>query len=492
MKAKELLSELFIPQFDSNTSVPAYIALYRVLERNIIDGKLSVGAKLPASRPLSISLKVSRNTVKAAYELLQAEGYIETKRGAGSYVSKVLVNNSKGSSNNSEPQNQAENVKLSRLFERLTAKETITPAQELGLLAPAIPAISEFPWIQWQRSVNYAGRVMKHEVESSALGSEQLRVQIASYLKIVRGVDCHKENIMIFSGSQQAIYMSLQLLINPGDSVFVENPCYFGIDGAVNALNATKIPIEIDHQGFNLKREFYQNSKVAVVTPSRNYPLGHTMSLNRRLALLNWAKEHNSWIIEDDYDSEFRFDGPPLTCLQGLGKANRVIYAGTFSRILHPSIRIGYLVLPEVLVEPFSLAKKLMHGNVPILPQLALAEFMSTGYFSSHVRKMRKLYRGRRDFLRAIIQEQLEGYLSLVESDGGMHCVYILNKNVSDIVVCNQARKQGLGVMALSPYYSGDNKRNGLVIGFAGYNESEQLRAVGLLAKIMRNANLNL
>ncbi len=204
-------------------------------------------------------------------------------------------------------------------------------------------------------------------------------------------MSCSKDNILIFSDSQQAIYTSLQLLIDPQDSVFVEDPCYFRIDGAFNALNAKKIPVEVDRQGFNLQRESYLESKVAVVTPSRNYPLGYTLSLPRRLVLLNWAKENSSWIIEDDYDGEFRFDGPPLNSLQGLGKTERVIYAGKFSRILHPSIRIGYLVLPPLLVEPFTLAKKLMLGNVPILAQFALAEFMSAGYFSSHVRKMRKL-----------------------------------------------------------------------------------------------------
>ncbi len=487
MIKSEYLSELFIPYLKKEEKVAQYIQLFRALQSCILEGKLTAGAKLPATRPLAHSLKVSRNTVKAAFELLQAEGYIQTRLGAGTFVSDITSVQLNREQDCSVQSTLPVEIEFSNLMNRLDWQAHQNITMGLGLLAPALPAMSQFPWIQWQRAVNYAGRVMKHESPKSEFGCEELREQIADYLQIVRGVKCSSSNILIFSGSQQAIYFTLQLLINPGESVFVEDPCYFGIDGAVNALGAVKVPIAVDESGFNLQPDDYLKSKLAVVTPSRNYPLGHTMSLTRRMALLNWANNHNGWVIEDDYDSEFRFDRPPLTSLQGLSNGQRVIYAGTFSRILHQSIRIGYLVLPDQLVAPFSVAKRLMHGSLPVLPQLALAKFMANGHFSSHVRKMRKLYSIRRDILRSLISEQLPSYLQEVSSDGGMHCVYYLKHALSDIEICDQAAKQGLAIRPLSSYYSQKMIKQGLVIGFAGFSESEQVKAVSILKHIMVN-----
>jgi GntR family transcriptional regulator/MocR family aminotransferase len=489
MIKSEYLSELFIPYLKKEEKIPQYIQLFRALQSCILEGKLASGAKLPASRPLAQSLKVSRNTVKAAFELLQAEGYIQTRLGAGTFVSDTSSVQLKLRDTNSTESAPPIDIQFSELMTRLDWKSHQDLTMGLGLLAPALPAMSQFPWIQWQRAVNYAGRVMKHESPKSEFGCEELREQIADYLKIVRGVKCNASNLLIFSGSQQAIYFTLQLLINPGDSVFVEDPCYYGINGAVNALGAVKVPIPVDESGFDLLPADYHKSKLAVVTPSRNYPLGHTMSLSRRMALLNWANSENGWIIEDDYDSEFRFDKPPLTSLQGLSNGQRVIYAGTFSRILHQSIRIGYLVLPDELVAPFSVAKRLMHGSLPVLPQLALAKFMANGHFSSHVRKMRKLYRGRREILRELIASQLSEYLELISSDGGMHCVYYLTHKLSDIQICQQADKQGLAIRPLSSYYSLNDSKQGLVIGFAGFTELEQRKAIAALKEVMTNVD---
>ena len=485
MIKSEYLSELFIPYLKKEEKIPQYIQLFRALQSCILEGKLSAGSKLPASRPLAQSLKVSRNTVKAAFELLQAEGYIQTRLGAGSFVSDTTSVQLTKQNTSTIEKTPSVDIQFSQLMNRLNWQEHQDSTIGMGLLAPALPAMSQFPWIQWQRAVNYAGRVMKHESPKAEFGCEELREQIADYLQIVRGVKCHASNILIFSGSQQAIYFTLQLLINPGDSVFVEDPCYYGINGAVNALGALKLPISVDENGFNLQQDDYPKSKLAVVTPSRNYPLGHTMSLARRMALLNWANNENGWIIEDDYDSEFRFDKPPLTSLQGLSSGQRVIYAGTFSRILHQSIRIGYLVLPDQLIAPFSVAKRLMHGSLPVLPQLALAKFMANGHFSSHVRKMRKLYSSRREVLRRLIAAELPQSLELVKSDGGMHCVFYLHHKLSDRQICERAEAQGLAIRPLSSYYSQKVTKQGLVIGFAGFTEAEQSKAVGLLKAIM-------
>jgi len=479
----EFPSELFLPLLQE-ANIPRYIALFRAIRQSIMEGKLIAGAKLPASRPLAQSLKLSRNTVKSAFELLLAEGYIETRPGSGSFVSDSVAVTLPATRVMQKRTLAKSSDKLSKLAERLNRQPHHKSPYTKDLLEPAIPALAEFPWIKWQRAVNYAARVMKHELQASALGSSALRQQIASYLQVVRGVNCQANNILVFSGSQQAIYLSLQLLLDPGASVFVEEPCYFGMEGAVNAIGANKIPIDIDSQGFNLTSEKQHLANVAVITPSRNYPLGTTLSLQRRIALLQWANATSSWIIEDDYDSEFRFDGLPLTSLQGLDWAQRVIYSGTFSRILHPSIRIGYLVLPDQLLIPFSRAKTLMQGNVSMLPQLALAQFMAVGHFSSHVRKMRKLYHWRRNLLQRLVEQYLCDYLTLVPSDGGMHCVYLLGTKYSDKVICQRARERGVGVKNLSDYYSSANKSQGLVIGFAGFNEQQQRRAVQVLESI--------
>jgi len=248
------------------------------------------------------------------------------------------------------------------------------------------------------------------------MGDDLLRNQIASYLQVTRGVSCDAEQVMICSGSQQALYLSFQLLLNADDTVWVEDPGYHGISGAITSVRANEFPVPTDQDGFEVNYAIKHkiDARAAIVTPSHNYPMGYTLSLERRLALIEWAKQHSSWIIEDDYDSEFRYEGPPLTALQGLGGEHCVIYAGTFTRILHPSIRLGYLIIPPSLVEPFTKAKRYIDGGISQLPQLALGEFMASGQFSSHVRRMRKLYQHRRKVLNDAIANALEGILERV------------------------------------------------------------------------------
>ncbi|WP_315982903.1 PLP-dependent aminotransferase family protein [Aliamphritea spongicola] len=231
----------------------------------------------------------------------------------------------------------------------------------------------------------------------------------------------------------------------------MEEPGYYGVDGALAAVGANKVAVPADEEGFHLEAALQRsgNARLALLTPSRNYPMGYTLSLARRLALLNWAREQDAWIIEDDYDSEFRFDGPPLTSLQGLSGGERVIYMGTFSRILHPSIRLGYLVLPEVLTEPFSQVRAYVDGGLSSLPQIALADFMASGDFASHVRRMRKLYQQRRDILNTLAEQRFGDQLLRVESDGGMHSTFIfrddLNISDRDLAAAAQARGWGYG-----------------------------------------------
>lgn len=488
-------SELFLPFLKAEQSLPQYMVLFRAFQQAILQGDLITGAKLPASRPLAIALNISRNTVKTAYEMLQAEGYIETRHGAGSYVAQHFSHQNSPQKRKQTSANTATPTPiLSDLAQRLQALKSSQTPSHGKLFSLALPCLKSFPWQQWQRHVNNAGRKMRHASGDSGVGNAMLRAQVADYLQVSRGVKCDAAQVMICSGSQQALYLALQVLVNPNEPVMVESPGYRGIDGALQSVGARKITVPADQEGFCLEQGLAQakQSRVALLTPSRNYPMGYTLSLERRLQLIQWASaasDTNRWIIEDDYDSEFRFDGPPLTSLHGLGGEQQVIYIGTFSRILHPSIRLGYMVMPAALVEPFTLAKQYIDGGLSQLPQLALGEFMASGEFSSHVRRMRKLYQQRRDCLSELMEQSFGTRLKRVNSDGGMHSVFLLPEGYSDTNICQQAAAQGLAIKSLSGFYSEIDQpvTQGLVIGFAGFTPEEMARGVETLKAIILN-----
>ena len=489
MSINDFPSELFLPFLNTDSTLPQYVLLFRAFQRAILQGDLIPGAKLPASRPLSITLNLSRNTIKTAYEMLQAEGYIETRHGSGSFVSEQLPDQSKrlGHSKPIVDTHEVSLPLLSKMAERMQKFQPRHSKDAGKLLAPAQCCIENFPWHQWQKQVSKAARQMKFAPNTASMGNDFLRAEIAKYLQVTRGVHCAPEQIMICSGSQQALSLSLQLLIDAGDTVWVEDPGYHGILGAITSVGADSFAVPTDHDGFDLKYALSHkpHARAVVVTPSHNYPMGFTLSLERRLALINWAKQHAAWIIEDDYDSEFRYEGLPLTALQGLGGEDCVIYAGTFTRILHPSIRLGYLVIPQALVGPFTQAKRYIDGGISQLPQLALGEFMACGQFASHVRRMRKLYQHRRAVLNEAMDNTFLGKLPRVDGDGGMHSVFLLPSNYSDSDLCKRTDKQGLGIRALSNYYSNPKPQQGLVIGFAGYTDHAIKSGVAILAASM-------
>ncbi len=487
MSPTQFPATLFLPFHEASDELPQYVRLFRAFQQAIVNGDLAPGAKLPASRPLCAQLRISRNTVKTAYEMLHAEGYVETRHGAGSFVAADLPQLVAASPSSAD--NVAESIKpkISSMAQKLTGVRQPNRWPQGALLLPAQPCLESFPWHQWQRAVAAAGRQMKHRA-NAVMGNEQLREQIANYLRVVRGVKCSADQVMICSGSQQAMFLVLRLLVDDGEPVLAEEPCYQGVDGAIYSVGAIKVATPVDEQGIQLENGLAAapDARVAMVTPSRNHPLGYTLSLERRLQLLQWAKQSGSWLIEDDYDSEFRFDQQPLTSLQGMGGEDVVVYTGTFSRILHPAIRLGYMVLPELLLEPARRAKTYMEGGTSILPQLALAEFMASGHFASHVRRMRKLYQQRRNYMHGLIEERLGGSLELIESDGGMHSCYLIPQHWDDGEIRRRCEEKGLGIRDLSRYYTTQAPQKGLVIGFAGYNERQILKGVELLNTVIR------
>lgn len=480
-------SELYLPLSEGDSDLPRYQQVFRQLQKAILDGTLKPGSRLPSSRALSDTLGISRNTVKTAFEILLAEGYIETHHGAGSFVAENLPSAPSFASKPSNLEKEQSLPPLSELSKQLSEVRRTKRATS-GLLAPGKPCLESFPWKQWQQQMTRATRQLKFEAVVDAQGYKELRQQIASYLNITRGMHCTEHQILICSGSQQAIYLTLAMILNKGDTVLVEDPGYEGIDGAIVANQACRVPVAVDQHGFKLKEGLSKakDAKAAIVTPSRSYPLGHTLSLERRLELLDWAANNQRWIIEDDYDSDFRFDGPPLTSLHGLDNKQCVIYTGTFSRVLHPAIRLGYLVVPESLASAFKQAKHYMDGGVPLIPQMALSAFMFSGQFTSHVRRMRKLYAERREYLDQCIQRQIGTRLIRVPSDGGMHSVYLLADGRPDVPIAEKAKIEGLGIRALSCFYLDTQAQQGLVISFSSYNQEQIGTGVTILASVIK------
>lgn len=467
-------SKLFIPFLERDESQrPRYRALFNYMQQQILSGELVADSRLPSSRELAELLNLSRNTIKQVYEMLQAEGYIDTRQGDGSYISAQLSLSRKAKQKSSNP--TLKSIKLSDKSKLLQQIRPLYHQSNQQLLLPASPALDQFPWPEWQRSVSHAGKQMKFSGGRSFMGEPKLRQEIVNYLNTSRGIHCDMEQVMICSGSQQGMQLAFSMLINPGDKVLVEDPGFPGIDGAISTVGGVKVSVPIDRQGFrtDIALTDKQDARLAFITPSRNFPMGYTLSLERRLQLLQWARQHGSCIIEDDYDSEFRFDGPPLTALQGLDGEHSVIYSGTFSRILHPAIRLGYLVLPPALVPSFNQMRGFLDGGLSSLPQLALADFMSRGLFASHLRRMRKLYKARRQYLLQQIEKIFIHQLTWEPSDGGMHGVFLLPPGTDDTAIVEQANTVGLGLRPLSYYYDKQPALRGLVIGFSGYSETQ-------------------
>ncbi|MFZ0545227.1 MAG: PLP-dependent aminotransferase family protein [Candidatus Promineifilaceae bacterium] len=311
-------------------------------------------------------------------------------------------------------------------------------------------------------------------------GYRPLREAIATYLQVARAVRCQPEQVIVVSGSQQALYLVAHLLVDPGDTVWVEEPGYVGAKGAFKAAGAELVPVPVGQDGLDVAAGMANAPDAACVyvTPSHQFPLGKTMSVSTRLKLLNWAAESGAWIIEDDYDSEYRYSGQPIPALQGLDQRERVIYIGTFSKVLFPGLRLGYLVVPRELVEPFVTARRLMDVQSPIVSQAALADFIEQGHFARHLRRMRTLYGERLKLLVEAAEQHLNGLLRVETAEAGMHTVGWLPEGADDEAAFAAAIRHEVEVTPLSQYYLGKCPRPGLVMGFAATSEEAVLPGI--------------
>jgi GntR family transcriptional regulator/MocR family aminotransferase len=472
--------------------------LYAALRQRVLDRRLVSGTRLPASRDLAAALSISRNSVVRAYDQLYAEGFIEGRVGDGTYVAqlspaastpkKLSTKLSTGFSTGlptalstnwlNIPESTPDRVIHSPALERLESNHLPMPASgPPRAFRVGVPAFDLFPFDVWAKlnAAFWRKPDLQQLCYGDPAGDPRLRGLIAAYLRSSRGLYCTAEQIVITSGAQQAISLCAQLLVGPGDHVAVENPGYRAAGHAFAIAGAHLHGVAVDSEGIDCTA--LGASRLAYVTPSHQYPLGVVMSLARRLELLAWAERCDGWIIEDDYDGEYRYSGAPLAPLAALDRRGRVLYVGTFGKVAFPALRLGYLVLPPGLVQPFARRRAVDVRHSEVSTQAVMAEFMATGHFQRHVRRMRRAALSRRNALLAGWPDELPGVGSLPSVAAGLHVSVRVESLARERELLAQAQAADVEINGLSTYWLPDSntppdQRAGLVLGFAAVPQS--------------------
>lgn len=492
MLSEFLLSEM--TRLGAQDALPLHRQLYEALRRAMLDGQLGPGERLPSSRDLAQDLNLSRNTVVAAINQLSVEGYLESRVGSGTYVNDNVPRIAPGAA--ARPAVRGAPVaaagRLSARGQALTRHFCATQL-EVQPFTPGIPDFSAFPLTLWQRLQNKHWRMTYPDMldYNDSGGYAPLRRAIADYLRVFRSVQLDADQVIVTTGTQQSLELCARLLADHGDTVWVEDPAYWGAAKAFMATGLTIHPVAVDDEGISPQAaDDAQRPRLIYLTPSHQYPTGAVMSLPRRHQLLQTARAHGAWVLEDDYDSEYRFSGPPISSLEGLDTDGRVLYMGTFSKVLYPGIKLGYLIVPKPLVLDFKQAHYDLNrpGQMPL--QAALAEFIEMGHFSSALRRARQSYGERR----AALLEALKPVLAAPGCDGpyisgaeqGLHLCLRLPAQVDDKELAQRIAQQGLTVRPLSAYCLARQDLKGLVIGY-GYAPLAAIQRSGpLLAAAVR------
>lgn len=488
---RSLLTDLLMQLLAIQTSGTLNKRLYDTLRQAILTRAITPGSRLPSSRDLAQQLSLSRNTVLATYEQLLAEGYIETRAGSGSFVTEQLPDGNmervpdtqQGSSHSAAPV-------LSRRGMNLLGYAGAS-ARQWGAFMPGIPDIASFPHDLWRRTKTRLMRRMKPEQLSYSPmgGSPELQLALTEYLRVARSVECTPEQVLITEGTHQGMDLLAKMLCNPGDSTWIEDPCYWGMRNVltINGLRVT--PIAVDEQGMAPPETPPSGCapRLICVTPSHQYPLGAVMSLARRQRLLALAQEHNAWIVEDDYDSEFRFSGNPVPALQGLNRNAPVIYIGTFSKTLYPGLRVSYMVLPPQIAQELMVAHAELYRGGHWLTQSTLSEFIREGHYAAHIRRMRLLYARRRALLTQLIETHLGSEYVGDRSNAGLHMLLKLPAQVDDVLLSAQILRKGVMVKPLSSYYLRPTAERGLLLGYASVEEGEIARAFAVVVACLHS-----
>ncbi|MCP3058787.1 PLP-dependent aminotransferase family protein [Myxococcus sp. K38C18041901] len=465
---------------------PLHRRLYERLREAILSGTLAPRSRLPSTRTLSRELGLSRGTVEEAFAQLDAEGLLERRVGSGSTVALPEHSRAPRSTRVRGGASSARGAGLSRRGRRMASDVLPPEARDVRPFTPCLPALELFPAKAWARAVARQARALVPErmLSGEPEGFRPLREAIAAHLGPARGVRCDWRQVLVFSSTQQALDLTARLLLDEGDGVWLEEPGYLGARVAFDAAGARLHPVPVDAQGLQVDtgRARAPRARLVYVTPSHQYPLGVTMSLPRRLALLEHARASGMWVLEDDYDSEFRYATRPVAAMQGMDAAGRVLYAGTFNKVMFPSLRLAFLVVPDSLVDAFASARASTEGHAPVLTQAAMADFMEAGHYVAHLRQMRQVYAERRDALLDAWRREGHPALRLGEAEAGMHVTAFLSGR-RDAQPRMEERR--LGARRLSPLYLGRAREQGWVLGFSGASPAGLRGAVRELSRLL-------
>jgi len=493
---------------EPDTDEPLYLQLYGAIRDAVLARRFEPGTKLPSSRSFARTLGVSRNTVISAYDQLTDEGFLVRRTGSGSYVADMLPDRFMQAEAGSPAQKKAlTRETLSRRGMRIAALSRRAPPAAILPFAPGLPDYSALPLDYWNRLIGKHWRNVRSSMLSygHVAGLPGLQRAVTTYLRACRAVQCEPEQVIITAGAQQAMDLITRLLLDEGDTAWLEEPGYPGARGALIAAGARIVPVPVDREGMNPGLGS-GNPRLIYVTPSHQYPMGVTLSLARRLRLLELADKHGCWLVEDDYDSEYRYDTRPLASLQGLDDRGRVLYVGTFSKVLFPSLRLGYVVVPGDLVDAFTAARSFQDAQPPVVVQAALAELIESGRFVSHIRRMRRLYAARYQRMVSLLDSILARWLVADPTPAGMHLsawfrdqdgARYLSETaraggpdrarnlVNDRAISEMARDHKLVLRPLSNYFTGAPTRSGFVLGYAGFSELDLMYAASRLRSLL-------
>jgi GntR family transcriptional regulator/MocR family aminotransferase len=494
--ARRVGSAPLLIALDRRTQTPLQRQVYASIRQAILDGRLPPGTRLPASRTLAGDLGISRTTVVLAYESLLAEGYITGRGSAGSFVASLRPD---------EPRTRQARAARSAHDPSLDARTQ--RAQSLAAAASGMPnvralavpfrtgepALDLFPTRLWariygRRARRSTGALLGYGTDA---GNRLLRAAIASYVSAARGVRASADQVVLVRGTQQGVHLAARVLLAAGDAAWVEDPGYGAARTLLATTGAVIAPIPVDSEGIIVAEGVRRapRARVAHVSPSHQFPLGYTMSLARRLALLEWAGSAGAWVLEDDYDSEFRYVGAPIPSLQGLDTQDRVIYLGTFSKTMFPALRLGYLIVPGALVDLFRATQVLVDRIAPSLEHATLAEFIEEGHFTRHVRRMRAVYEERQDALVRGIRRELDGVADATPAETGMHLVaWLRDRRLDAARISQQARDVGIEAAPLSIYAVKAAVPPALLLGFAPVKPADMPPALRTLRRIITGA----
>lgn len=481
-----------LPPLDRSGAMTLHEQIYAGLRAAMLSGQIPGGTRLPASRRLAAELGVSRNTVTLAFDQLTAEGYLEARVGAGTFVRSSLPDRLLEVGRAARTASGDNGIGLSRRGALLGARvpAAVRRPDHLRAFWPGLPDLTAFPLAIWSKLVDHYVRRPDPTLlgYGDPAGYYPLREAIAAYLATTRGVHCDARQVVVVPGSQAALSLCSRLLLDPGDGIAIEDPGYPGAREAFQATGATLIPVPVDAEGIRLPEPTPPDAaRLVYTTPSHQFPTGVTMSIGRRLALLAWAREVGAWILEDDYDGEYRYGGRPLPASQGLDEDGRVIYIGTFSKVLAPGIRIGYIVAPPALVDAFVAARVRSDRGAPQLEQAALADLITDGHFSRHIRRTRNLYAERQATFVDLVSRELAGLIDVKPAEAGMHLIAWLPDGTDDREVSRLAAPPlRVAAPALSTYALAAATRPGLVLGYAAPSDTEMRDGVRDLGIALR------